>query len=152
MKTASFLFLVVFFALFSCGQPYYETYKVLERNRESARAYALHYESVDAAKLFDLENIQNQSLNGIWKFKWAKTPQEWSKDFHAVNYDVSFWDNIELPSNWQMKAYGNPIYTFANHPGFDDEKFPAISTPYGNHSGAYKRSFSVNSDWKVRQV
>lgn len=152
MKSTLILFIAMFWACFSFGQADYETPTVLERNREAARAYAHQYETIDAAKSFNLKDSEYQSLNGMWKFKWTRTPEESPKDFHSVNYDVSSWDNIEVPSNWQMKGYGNPIYASANHPDFDDEKFPAISTPYGNPTGAYKRSFTVNPDWKGKQV
>ena len=50
-------------------------------------------------------------LNGNWKFNWVKSPEERPKDFYKPQYDVTGWDEIPVPSNWEMHGYGTPIYT-----------------------------------------
>lgn len=55
-------------------------------------------------------------LNGNWKFHWVKQPEERPKDFYKANYDVSAWDEIPVPSNWEMHGYGTPIYTNITYP------------------------------------
>lgn len=56
------------------------------------------------------------SLNGQWKFYWAKQPSERPVDFYKTTYDTSTWDEIMVPSNWEMLGYGTPIYTNVNYP------------------------------------
>lgn len=130
----------------------WETQTVLEINREPMRAYAHEYASVVAARTCERTNAIVQSLNGDWKFKWTKTPAESPKDFFLDDFDVSGWDTIAVPSNWQMKGFGNPIYVNAGYSDFDDAAFPKVVTPYGDPTGAYRRSFTLDPAWKGQQV
>ena len=130
----------------------YETPSVLEINREPARAFAHQYESFDKAQTFELVDSKHKMLNGDWKFHWAKWPEDSPEGFYANDYDVSDWEDITVPSNWQMKGYGNPIYVNAGYSDFDTSKFPAVSTIYGNPTGAYKRTFTIDPEWKGQQV
>lgn len=81
-----------------------------------------------------------KSLNGSWKFKYVGTPEEAGElNFQNKNYDASSWDDIEVPSCWQMKGYGKPHYTNVIYP------FP-VNPPYipnENPTGCYVRTFSV---------
>lgn len=56
------------------------------------------------------------SLNGNWKFNWVKQPSERPANFYKMNYDVSAWKEIPVPSNWEMHGYGTPIYTNITYP------------------------------------
>ena len=69
-------------------------------------------------------------------------------NFFLPDYNDSGWDEIEVPSNWQMKGYGTPIYTNIRHP------FPA-EPPFikrDNPTGSYRRGFELPADWKGKQV
>ena len=46
------------------------------------------------------------TLDGQWKFYWSKDPESRPVDFYCEDYDVSGWDNIKVPGNWQMQGYG----------------------------------------------
>ncbi|EDM26030.1 beta-galactosidase [Lentisphaera araneosa HTCC2155] len=131
---------------------YWETHKVAQENREPMRAYAHQYKSEKDALTGDFENADLQLLNGTWKFKWNKFWEESPKEFYKENFDVSSWDDIEVPSNWQMKGYGKPLYARVGYNDFDKDKFPAVDTPHGRPCAAYKRSFTYNSDWDGKQV
>ncbi|MFT3902398.1 MAG: glycoside hydrolase family 2 TIM barrel-domain containing protein [Niabella sp.] len=97
------------------------------------------------------------SLNGKWKFNWAKQPSERPVEFYKPGYDVSKWKEIPVPSNWEMLGYGTPIYTnitypYANRPplilpqkGYTSEKEP-------NPVGSYRRTFTIPSDWNNKEV
>jgi len=90
-----------------------------------------------------------QSLNGLWKFHWASKPDDRPSDFYKVNYDVSRWKEIPVPSNWQMHGYGIPIYSNVRYP------FPANPPfiPHDNNPvGSYWRTFEIPKSWKDRQV
>lgn len=90
------------------------------------------------------------SLNGKWKFKFSPRPDDRPVDFYAEGYDVSGWDEINVPSNWEMEGYGVPIYTNVVYP-FYPANPPYI--PHGdNPVGSYKRNFSIPSDWDGRKI
>ena len=56
------------------------------------------------------------SLDGQWHFCWSPNPNERPKGFEAADYDVSQWDKIAVPGNWQTQGYGTPIYININYP------------------------------------
>ena len=56
------------------------------------------------------------SLDGQWHFRWSPNPEERPKGFEAADYDVSQWDKIAVPGNWQTQGYGTPIYININYP------------------------------------
>ena len=90
-----------------------------------------------------------RSLNGTWKFHFSPRPAERPADFYKPGYDTSAWDNIDVPSNWEMKGYGTPIYTNITYPFPKD--WPNI--PHDdNPVGSYKRSFEVPAEWAGRHT
>ena len=56
------------------------------------------------------------SLNGQWRFHWARNPEERPTEFYRTDFDVSGWDYISVPGNWQMQNFGKPIYTNSKYP------------------------------------
>ena len=56
------------------------------------------------------------SLDGQWKFHWSRNPEERPVDFYREDFDVSGWDKITVPGNWQMQGFGTPIYTNISYP------------------------------------
>ena len=56
------------------------------------------------------------SLDGQWKFHWSRNPEERPVDFYRKDYDVSGWNWITVPGNWQMQGFGTPIYTNMTYP------------------------------------
>lgn len=45
------------------------------------------------------------SLDGQWLFRWSKDPESRPVGFEAEDYDVSQWDRITVPGNWQLQAF-----------------------------------------------
>ncbi|MFT7030537.1 MAG: beta-galactosidase [Marinoscillum sp.] len=126
----------------------WENPEVYSINTEKPRTTFTHFldQSLDKQQK-DLSNYQ--SLNGTWKFNWTKSPDTRPVDFFKTEFDVSGWDEIEVPSDWQMKGYDYPIYTNIEYP------FPK-NAPYIPHDfnpvGSYKRKFSIPSGWADKQV
>ena len=56
------------------------------------------------------------SLDGQWQFCWSKDPESRPVGFEAPDYNVSKWDRITVPGNWQLQGYGMPIYTNSQYP------------------------------------
>jgi len=50
-----------------------------------------------------------QSLNELWKFHWSANPVERPDDFFRDDFDTDGWDEIPVPSNWELQGYGVPI-------------------------------------------
>ena len=56
-------------------------------------------------------NPQITYLDGTWKFRWSPDPDSRPAGFYENGYDVSAWDDIHVPADWQMQGFGTPIYT-----------------------------------------
>ncbi|MGQ9619598.1 MAG: glycoside hydrolase family 2 TIM barrel-domain containing protein [Bacteroidales bacterium] len=90
------------------------------------------------------------SLDGIWKFHFSKTPEERPYWFFKDDYDVSDWDNLEVPSNWQLMSYDDPpIYSNIPYPFKPDP--PKIPHEI-NSVGSYKRTFKIPAEWKDKII
>ncbi|PXV66284.1 beta-galactosidase [Dysgonomonas alginatilytica] len=119
-------------------------------------------ESLKSDKSFDqpwLEPSSSlyQSLNGNWKFHWVKQPSERPQDFYKMNYDVSSWKEIPVPSNWEMHGYGTPIYTNITYPHKNNPPFIQPQRGYTNETevnpvGSYRRDFSIPADWDGKEI
>ena len=96
-------------------------------------------EELFTKKRMDSKWVNN--LNGPWKFKWVRKPADREKDFYKNSFDSSGWDDIEVPSNWELKGYGVPIYVNDRYPF--PKNPPHIPADY-NPVGAYKKSFKLN--------
>ena len=56
------------------------------------------------------------SLDGEWQFHWSKDPDSRPADFYREDFDVSQWDKIKVPGNWQLQGFGKPIYVNMQYP------------------------------------
>ncbi len=93
------------------------------------------------------------SLDGQWSFRWAKDPDSRITNFYQTNYDVSRWDKIAVPGNWQMQGYGRPIYTNISYPFKRDEPKVTGEPPrdwyaydHRNPVGQYVTTFKVSRE------
>ena len=97
-------------------------------------------------------------LNGNWKFNWAKQPEDRPKNFYRTNYDVSKWDEIPVPSNWEMLGYGTPIYTnitypFRNNPPFiQGQRGYTVEKDEPNAVGSYRHEFTLPAEWTDKEI
>jgi len=73
-----------------------------------------------------------QSLDGKWKFRWYPRPEQREESFFELGYDVSGWDDIAVPGEWQMQGYGIPIYTNWTMP-FKKDQPRVMSEPPKNY-------------------
>ena len=88
-------------------------------NKLQPRASFTSFATIDEArKVLPEYSSRRLSLDGTWKFHFAKTPDERPADFFLKDYDCSVWDDIIVPSNWNLaglqkdgtQRYGTPIY------------------------------------------
>lgn len=152
-------FILVFSSLFA-QQHDWENEQVIGINKELAHSVYIPYATIDQALTdYANESPYYQSLNGSWKFNWVKSPDMRPVDFYKPDFNVNYWDNIEVPSNWQMKGYGKPIYTNITYPFV--KKPPYIMSPayagwtnseLPNPVGSYRRNFVIPENWSGREV
>jgi len=90
-------------------------------------------------------------LNGTWKFKYSKAPKDRPEDFYKNDYDVSDWDDIPVPANWQLQGYGVPNY-INTRLDFTDTPVAGELPENENPVGSYKRSFEISEDWQGQRV
>ena len=83
------------------------------------------------------------SLNGEWQFHWSKDPDSRPADFYREDFDVSQWDKIKVPGNWQTQGYGTPIYININYPFVRNR--PSVTTEPPKDWTAYENRNPVGS-------
>ncbi len=123
--------------------------KILHRNRLASRSYFISYDDVDSAITFERGKSERfKLLNGMWKFYYSSTPNEAPEGFYKENFDVSEWNDIKVPGNWQLQGYDHPHYTDLIYP------FPVDppKVPTENPTGCYRRNFYTPESWKDLQV
>ncbi len=122
---------------------------MLEQNRLPGRSYFIPYTQEQAALSFERgQSPFFKLLNGTWKFCYSPSPAEAPQGFYEEAYAVEQWDDLLVPSSWQMHGYGRPHYTNVNYP------FPIDPphVPTANPTGSYRRSFFVPGEWLNRYV
>ncbi len=119
---------------------HYEDLTVLHENTMPNRAYYIpasragdYTENREASDRF-------QSLNGNWKFAWYKSIYELQDKFFDPAFDTSDFDNIPVPSVWQMHGYDRHQYTNTLYPFPFDPPY----IPFENPCGAYVHRFVYN--------
>ena len=103
---------------------YWEDPTMIGENKEPGHATLMPFGNLSKA----LEGEKSSSahffnLNGTWKFNWVPKPDERPLEFFNLDYNVNTWEDISVPSSWQLEGYGKPIYTNVKHP-FPDPKPP----------------------------
>ncbi|WP_233456445.1 MULTISPECIES: sugar-binding domain-containing protein [Prevotellaceae] len=83
------------------------------------------------------------SLDGEWFFHWSRKPEERPVDFYAEHFDVSAWDKIKVPGNWQTQGFGTPIYTNIDYPFKRDR--PSVTSEPPRDWTAYENRNPVGS-------
>ena len=93
------------------------------------------------------------SLNGKWKFNFCKDIKNIPEDFYKINYNNDSWDEIDVPSNWQIKGYGIPQYTNLIYPwtGREDIK-PPFAPVEINEAGCYVKLFHISKDQLNKKI
>jgi len=126
---------------------------VFAENKEAGHNLALPYDSVSEAAASG-ESPYKMSLNGRWKFYWQQGTSSIRTDYQIPGFDDRDWDEIEVPSVWQLKGYGKPIYLCAYYPdalSTRKSKIPAIN-PRKNELGVYRKTFTLPDHWAGKEV
>ena len=155
-------------------KPEWESPEELSLNKEQPKAWFFHFDSEDnARKVLPEYSEYYLSLDGTWKFYWVGNPEERPQEFYKNEFDVSEWDDVEVPMNWNVyglqkdgsQKYGTPIYVnqpviFKHSVAVGDWKGGVMREPaphdttfkHRNVVGSYKRSFTIPEEWSGRQI
>lgn len=146
----------------------------LSLNKELPHAWFFSFEDIESARKVLPENSSLwMSLNGTWRFNWAPDPDHRPAGFQEPACDVSAWEEIPVPSNWNIagigkdgsQKYGTPIYVNVNVPWWkeikpDDWRLGVMRTPpedwtmfkARNEVGSYRRSFEMPAGWAGKRI
>ena len=125
---------------------YYENLSVLHENTMPARAYY-----IPASKRMDNlvehreESDRMQLLNGTWKFQYFNSIYDVQEPFFEKDYDTENFDEIQVPSVWQMAGYDTHQYTNIRYPFPFDPPYVPQDIP----CGAYVHTFEYSRDEKA---
>ena len=128
---------------------YYENLSVLHENTMPARAYY-----IPASKRMDNlvehreESDRMQLLNGTWKFQYFNSIYDIQDSFFEKNYDTENFDEIQVPSVWQMAGYDTHQYTNIRYPFPFDPPYVPQDIP----CGAYVHDFKYSRDEKASKA
>lgn len=123
-------------------------------NALEPRATFMPYESLDAA----LKGNRFMSkrcilLNGDWKFKLYKNYNEIEFGYAEPQFDSSAWDDITVPSNWQLKGYDKPQYCNIQYPWEGNERVPVGNAPtVDNPVGCYIKRLTLPEGFAQSKV
>ena len=100
-----------------------------------------------------------RTLDGAWKFHWARQPAERPVEFYRQDFNDAGWKTIRVPGSLETQGYGTPIYTNIVYPFTPDPPRVMDSVPAGwtlrrepNPVGSYRRAFDLPANWNGKQV
>ncbi|MDU3307057.1 MAG: glycoside hydrolase family 2 TIM barrel-domain containing protein [Lachnospiraceae bacterium] len=117
---------------------YYEDLSVLHENTMPARAYF-----IPASKRMDNlvehreESDRMQLLNGTWKFQYFNSIYDVQEPFFKKDYDTENFDEIQVPSVWQMAGYDTHQYTNIRYPFPFDPPYVPQDIPCGTYAHTF---------------
>ncbi len=141
---------------------------VTQKNREEARTLEIPFKTEQDVQSKSIEQSDYfQSLNGTWKFKWVPDPAQKPADFEKSFSNASGWDDITVPSvwqiyglrnnkNWDKPLYVNTRYPFTYNSTYNLQVEPRADYTYNssmkNPVGSYLREFTIPANWDGRDV
>lgn len=142
---------------------------ITQINKETAHTLSIPYGSEEDVQNYVMEESPFfLSLNGTWKFKWVPDPSQKPADFYNPSYDVSGWDDIEVPSVWQVygvrhnKNWDKPLYVNTGYPfTYNATTYSVMADrpsdwTYNNNMknpvGSYRKEFILPAGWNERNV
>ncbi|WP_413431155.1 glycoside hydrolase family 2 TIM barrel-domain containing protein [Crateriforma spongiae] len=151
MSRLFFVACVLCFASTAIAQVFpndWENERVIEKGKMPPRVTSYSFATAEDALVGDRKESRMTSLNGDWKFKFTPNAEDRPDDFFASDFDVTQWDTLPVPSSWEVKGYGQPIYTNSVYPFKPDP--PRIDRE--NPVGSYVRDFDVDEQWTEDRI
>ena len=120
-------------------------------NRVAAHSDHKYYASVEAMEQ-DVDNFRH-SLNGLWKFHYAKNYNSTIPGFEKTEYCCKSWDDIRVPAHIQMEGYDVPQYANVQYPweGREEVELGQIPERF-NPVASYVKYFEVPEEMEGKKV
>lgn len=130
---------------------YWQTPSINGLGRIPSRATITAFPTEEMALNGQREDSPNfKSLGGDWKFSFSDKPGDVpDDDFFGSDFNDASWDTIDVPSSWETRGYGIPVYTNIKYPfKVDPPRIDGSNNPVGR----YRRSIEIPADWDGRQI
>ena len=110
-----------------------------------------YYASVQEAE--EKESRFTESLNGLWKFHYARNYGSAIPGFESADYDCRSWEDIRVPAHIQMEGYDVPQYANTQYPWEGHEEIAPGEIPEKfNPVASYVKYFEVPESMKGRRL
>ena len=141
-------------------QPEWENEQIFGIHKEPTHVDVIPYaNTADALRDEPVRSPWWRTLDGAWKFHWARQPVERPLEFYRQDFNDSAWKTVRVPGSLETQGYGTPIYTNFIYPFTPDPPRVMDSVPAGwtlrkepNPVGSYRRIFDLPAHWKGKQV
>jgi len=136
------------------GTPAWQDPQVNQQNRAPRRTHFFAFEDETLAQKRDkTQSSRYLTMEGPWRFHFAKDHQQAPANFFQPQYDDTGWTTMPVPGLLEINGYGERIYknvgyswatTFNSNPPFIDET--------NNYTGSYRRWFTLPDGWRGQEV
>lgn len=122
-------------------------------NDNRVAAHSDHRYYADREKMEQNVEDYRFSLNGLWKFHYAKNYNCTIPGFEKEDYCCKSWDDIRVPAHIQMEGYDAPQYANVQYPweGREEIQPGEIPTQF-NPVASYVKYFEVPDTMKGKRV
>lgn len=139
----------ILFSAASLSAEEWQDPQIFSINREAPHASVVPHERASGAHDGpSAESPFHRSLNGAWRFHWARRSAERIADFFEIDFDDTQWPEIQVPGNWQLQGFGTPHYMDS---GMLVGPAPDIDLGY-NPVGSFRRTIDIPANWTDREV
>ena len=116
-------------------------------------AHSDHVYYASEEEVWDKETSYRESLNGLWKFQYARNYESAIPGFEAEDYNCKDWEDIYVPAHIQMEGYDAPQYANVQYPweGHEDIHPGEIPTHF-NPTASYVKYFTVPEQMKGKRL
>ena len=125
-------------------------------NRMEAHSDHVYYknaEEMQAAVQEGGDTSFRQSLNGLWKFHYARNYRSTIPGFEKEDYCCYDWEDIHVPAHIQMEGYDAPQYANVQYPWEGHEEINPGEIPERfNPVASYVKYFTVPEHMKGKRL
>ena len=119
--------------------------------RLDAHSDHVYYASEEEA--VDRETSYRESLNGLWKFQYARNYESAIPGFEAEEYNCKDWEDIYVPAHIQMEGYDVPQYANVQYPWEGHEEInPGEIPTHFNPTASYVKYFTVPEQMQGKRL
>lgn len=133
-------------------KPEWQDVKSVSAGKEYPRSVFVPFQTKDLARQgADTASTFYQNLDGVWKFRLYPSPEDVPDNFADPGLNLSDWNEIRVPGNWQMQGYGRPVFADSLYE-FNPRNTGFPGLPRENPVGIYRTRFKVPYLWSDRQT